>query len=170
MSNHLLNALEKAFMLFYDVTYSVRGKVKSIDEEKYTIDVDPDDSSTGIKNAVLRSIAYKNDLGIIFIPKLKSKVTIGFIKGNRTLPVVIKVQEIDKVIIKIDGFSKIEMTEDHIMLGEGDNKAGNIKIVPTGVRLGKGLYGKVACENTNKVTTALGPMPILPNPLQTTEA
>ena len=84
--------------------YSVIGTVTAVNNDKRTCTVKPNDDAAELHEVRLQT-NVSGSLGLVHFPKLESEVTVTFM--SKDLAFVSQTSEIEKIILKIEGFEML---------------------------------------------------------------
>lgn len=105
------------------------GTVAEVDENNFTIDVDPTDEGARFNDVRLRSVIDTSNNGMIIVPEKGANVLIGIIGNNDNANYLISTDKIRKIIIETaTGTKMVIATNGSVEFNDGSN--GGLTITP----------------------------------------
>lgn len=93
------------------------GTVKSVDEDKRTIEVEPFDEGSLFVDVPLQAIS-EGKKGAVLIPKKDSAVIFALLDQNNAI--CLGFSEVDKILVAIEE-TEVEITKDGVVVNGGEN-------------------------------------------------
>lgn len=106
------------------------GKVKSVDKDKCTIVITPDDKGDDLPDVRLRAVIDDNQTGVLLFPKVDSAVVYASIENQEANCMVLMFSEIEEFLITGQGGFKVETDNSGNTKINNGNFGGLVKIEP----------------------------------------
>jgi len=105
----IVNTLAKVEKIF------TVGTVAAVNEAEMTCTVTPEDGGEDIADVPLRIMSYAGAVGLAVIPVVGTEVVVAWL--DRLRPLVFRVQEWDKVVLRNEAKMGITVKNDSVVLG-----------------------------------------------------